>query len=502
MFSSTPSPVRSDQDEYSYCGSEVSSGSHVVLDAIQLETERRKSRLKNLKKKKHSKHSKSRDTEDHKKNAGASIGFNNEQDAPKSIMIVSTLKESLANSNVSKEIGSVRSKRRMLKRRMDFLRKDAQNSNSTVPVERPTSPSSHSTRSTLSPNKFDVTFNHVIIREYPMVPGDNPSVIRGAPLSIGWDHITEVSFDIDFYEDDREDQRRSQTEMRVPLSTRTQILQDLGYKLNEIREATKQAGLTKRQRRRTLEMLHTHKIEEKVESFKRLFKSPFKSRQRRKHERHLSVYRYASDSGIDANSDSEMDRLVSEDHHSAPSSERNLDDDENHSEPKSKKEKYDSSLNTTKRSGNLSLSKTSKDNKEFFGDDVDSSLTTNKKTIMHGKKDYSDDIDSSRRRSKVFDLTPESITNQLSDTVLTTTTSGTETTSSSESKLANSIENDESFMLKCFESCTPKGKRQVKFLFHDDDDDNSETSVIYEPLFCLPACGCFLTLLKQGRLYN
>jgi len=174
MFSSTPSPVRSDQDEYSYCGSEVSSGSHVVLDAIQLETERRKSRLKNLKKKKHSKHSKSRDTEDHKKNAGASFGFNNEQDAPKSIMIVSTLKESLANSNVSKEIGSVRSKRRMLKRRMDFLRKDAQNSNSTVPVERPTSPSSHSTRSTLSPNKFDVTFNHVIIREYPMVPGDNP----------------------------------------------------------------------------------------------------------------------------------------------------------------------------------------------------------------------------------------------------------------------------------------------------------------------------------------
>lgn len=73
-----------------------------------------------------------------------------------------------------------------------------------------------------------VGFNRVDMRNYPIVLGDNPSVSKGAPISVDWEHFGECCFDVDKYEEVRKDERRTTAQMRIPYDVRYDILERAG----------------------------------------------------------------------------------------------------------------------------------------------------------------------------------------------------------------------------------------------------------------------------------
>jgi hypothetical protein len=73
-----------------------------------------------------------------------------------------------------------------------------------------------------------VSFDCVNVRSYPIVLGDNPSVSKGAPISIDWQHFRQDNSDIDKYEEARQVARRSKTQMRIPYDVRYDILERAG----------------------------------------------------------------------------------------------------------------------------------------------------------------------------------------------------------------------------------------------------------------------------------
>ena len=102
------------------------------------------------------------------------------------------------------------------------------------------------------------------------------SVFKGPPLALDCDHISEEIIDLDLFEELRSHKRRVSTQFKIPAVTRHQILLDLGYSVKDIRDATKQATITRKSRLRTIEMLHTSKIQESVETVLRTFTKPFR----------------------------------------------------------------------------------------------------------------------------------------------------------------------------------------------------------------------------------
>jgi len=99
-----------------------------------------------------------------------------------------------------------------------------------------------------------VSFDRVNVRSYPIVLGDNPSVSKGAPISIDWQHFRQDNSDIDKYEEARQDARRSKTQMRIPYGVRYDILENAGEHdktvddvVKEMDEIRKRRGLIARQ---------------------------------------------------------------------------------------------------------------------------------------------------------------------------------------------------------------------------------------------------------------
>ena len=76
--------------------------------------------------------------------------------------------------------------------------------------------------------------------EFPMEIGDNPSVTRGCPLTMGW-HMQRMSkfVDLDSYEEMRPpSERRQRNSLRLTSEKRTQILLNNGHTLIEIASMT------------------------------------------------------------------------------------------------------------------------------------------------------------------------------------------------------------------------------------------------------------------------
>ena len=63
-----------------------------------------------------------------------------------------------------------------------------------------------------------VRFDQVFVHEFPIILGDNPSVSKGAPLTIGWTAIRHDAMELDMYEYLRQPERRP-TRKRLILST-------------------------------------------------------------------------------------------------------------------------------------------------------------------------------------------------------------------------------------------------------------------------------------------
>lgn len=84
-----------------------------------------------------------------------------------------------------------------------------------------------------------VYFGIVEVRKYPITIGANPSVSRGVPRTIEWDHLEEETerHHIDAYERDRPNEERKRgEELLLDGVTRAKMFQDLGYTKTQLLE--------------------------------------------------------------------------------------------------------------------------------------------------------------------------------------------------------------------------------------------------------------------------
>jgi hypothetical protein len=93
-----------------------------------------------------------------------------------------------------------------------------------------------------------VQFSTITIKSYLIVLGDNPSAMRGAPISLGWKAVHSENLSLEDFEDHKPP-RRSKHQMIIPRAIREDWLRDLGYTRAELKEAVDQA--TKIQKSRT-----------------------------------------------------------------------------------------------------------------------------------------------------------------------------------------------------------------------------------------------------------
>jgi len=114
-----------------------------------------------------------------------------------------------------------------------------------------------------------VAFSKIEIREYGIIPGDNPGGVAGAPLTMEWDSYSCITIDMERYEDIRQPHRRRHSELIIPASHRADTLFGLGFTRENIRNAAKKAYIGRQQRRSTLASLRHYQVHEKMERAKR-----------------------------------------------------------------------------------------------------------------------------------------------------------------------------------------------------------------------------------------
>lgn len=132
-----------------------------------------------------------------------------------------------------------------------------------------------------------ISFSHIQIREYPIIVGDNPSIMTGTPVTIDWEPVEEATFDFQDYEDTRAHPPRSMVELRMPAKHRDTILKNQGFSLADRNRGRKMANLVKNRRKRTDETVHLAKVLETLEEWKRATKNATWGRRTKQKERQL-----------------------------------------------------------------------------------------------------------------------------------------------------------------------------------------------------------------------
>ena len=108
------------------------------------------------------------------------------------------------------------------------------------------------TSSTTTPDSDEkgVSFGIVEVRKYPITIGVNPSVSRGVPRTIEWDHLEEETelHHINAYERERPNEGRKRgEELLLDGLTRAKMLRDLGYTKTELMEGIRRNKEAKQQ---------------------------------------------------------------------------------------------------------------------------------------------------------------------------------------------------------------------------------------------------------------
>jgi hypothetical protein len=85
-------------------------------------------------------------------------------------------------------------------------------------------------------------------------------------LSIEWKAQNEVKMPLDEYEENRPF-RRSGAQMNIPFRVRERMLLDAGFSRGEIREALRDVNVSRRKRRRTIEVMNLSSVHEFTERF-------------------------------------------------------------------------------------------------------------------------------------------------------------------------------------------------------------------------------------------
>lgn len=152
------------------------------------------------------------------------------------IMTVRTLDESLRGGSLS----DMRRLRRRVSIRFKSFNGDVAPSCKSLGDSSLNLDDESSTYSSTS-QKISLGFHKVIIREYEVVPGCNPSVSCGPPVELGWKHGEHREIDLDKYESVREGRRRYKLQMRMPKEVRKNLLLLHGSTKKMIKEASKNA---------------------------------------------------------------------------------------------------------------------------------------------------------------------------------------------------------------------------------------------------------------------
>ncbi|GFH61573.1 hypothetical protein CTEN210_18049 [Chaetoceros tenuissimus] len=118
--------------------------------------------------------------------------------------------------------------------------------------------------------KSAIDFSITTIREHVYIPGDNPAVMDGPPLSISWNHHSEVHLSVDEFEQAKiYNEVKTQGELKMPASRRSQILRKTGYSFTDIQKSIKNATYIRKQRYETIESLSHQRFDEAMESIGR-----------------------------------------------------------------------------------------------------------------------------------------------------------------------------------------------------------------------------------------
>lgn len=119
--------------------------------------------------------------------------------------------------------------------------------------------------------KMSVTFDRIILREYPICLGNNPAVSRGPPLTIDWEPMTHLEFDFGQFHDLKLPSR-GQAEMFLPNSIREKILKEAGYSRREVLRMVKDVNVSRLKRKKTIANLKFQRFEYGIENMRRRFK--------------------------------------------------------------------------------------------------------------------------------------------------------------------------------------------------------------------------------------
>jgi len=158
----------------------------------------------------------------------------------------------------------------------------------------------------MNESEFRARFSTVEIREYPIIFGDNPGGIGGAPLSIDWVHFEKILLEVDDFEQERP-ARRDSSELRMPPELRDRILRHVGYSRREIVELQRPVMLARAQRSQTVNTLSFQSVHELQEKLMRKMKNAFtlgnKKRKEKKFLEHFVIMKRETKT-LDASQDS------------------------------------------------------------------------------------------------------------------------------------------------------------------------------------------------------
>jgi hypothetical protein len=73
-------------------------------------------------------------------------------------------------------------------------------------------------------NKRCIAFGRLEIHEFPIILGDNPSCSDGAPLTVGWERVRHMVFDMEYYETyNPSESRRRKDKMKLSVAERSEM---------------------------------------------------------------------------------------------------------------------------------------------------------------------------------------------------------------------------------------------------------------------------------------
>ena len=132
-----------------------------------------------------------------------------------------------------------------------------------------------STKNNNKKSRRKVKFSDVIIREYPIIVGMNPSVQDGPALTIDWTYVSSVVVNLEIYETSRGSNRRNELEMIMTPNYRRGVLERQGLPQKYIEASEHVSNRGHKNRQRSLHRIHKDSQDKKYERLQRSCRNVF-----------------------------------------------------------------------------------------------------------------------------------------------------------------------------------------------------------------------------------